>query len=230
MYLFETHLHTSEASACAALSGAEMARLCFERGYSGFVVTDHFFNGYTAVPSDLPWTERVDIFVSGYLNAKSEGEKLGITVLFGIEFNFCGAEFLTYGLEPDFVYNNPDMDRLCAGEYIGLVQKSGGLLSQAHPFREADYIDGIHLYPKTEAVEVINSAHKNKDFDRRAFEYAAERNKIMTAGGDSHFTNNLDGTGVLFDFEIKNNTDFVNELRAGNYKLMYRGEEIYNNF
>ena len=198
-YLFETHLHTSEASACAVLSGAEMARLCFERGYSGIVVTDHFFNGYTAVPSDLPWNERADIFVSGYINAKNEGEKLGLTVLFGIEFNAGGAEFLTYGLEPDFVYKHLDLDRLGAGEYIELIQKNGGILSQAHPFREADYIDGIHLYPKAEAVEVINSAHRSIDFDRRAFLYAADRNKIMTAGGDSHSIHNLDGTGILFD-------------------------------
>ena len=59
-YRYETHLHTCEGSACASASGAEMARAHKEMGYTGIFVTDHFFNGNTAVPRDLPWRERVE--------------------------------------------------------------------------------------------------------------------------------------------------------------------------
>ena len=34
-YLYETHLHTMEGSACAKNSGAEMARACRDAGYTG---------------------------------------------------------------------------------------------------------------------------------------------------------------------------------------------------
>lgn len=42
-YLYETHMHTSEASACAGSTGAQMARAYKEAGYTGIIVTDHFF-------------------------------------------------------------------------------------------------------------------------------------------------------------------------------------------
>ena len=34
-YLYETHLHTKEISACARSSGADMARACKAAGYTG---------------------------------------------------------------------------------------------------------------------------------------------------------------------------------------------------
>ena len=46
-YLYETHMHTSEASACAGSTGAQMARAYKEAGYTGIIVTDHFFYGNT---------------------------------------------------------------------------------------------------------------------------------------------------------------------------------------
>ena len=55
LYKYETHLHTKEASACASSTGAEMARAYQAAGYAGIIVTDHFFNGNTAVPANLPW-------------------------------------------------------------------------------------------------------------------------------------------------------------------------------
>ena len=59
LYLYETHMHTSQSSACAVSTGAQMARAYKEAGYTGIFVTDHFFNGNCAVPKFLPWKERV---------------------------------------------------------------------------------------------------------------------------------------------------------------------------
>ena len=42
-YLYETHMHTKESSACAHNTGAEMARAYKEAGYTGIIITDHFF-------------------------------------------------------------------------------------------------------------------------------------------------------------------------------------------
>ena len=47
-YLYETHMHTSEASACAGSTGAQMARAYKEAGYTGIIVTDHFFKTASA--------------------------------------------------------------------------------------------------------------------------------------------------------------------------------------
>ena len=42
-YVYETHMHTSEASACAGSTGTQMARAYKAAGYTGIIVTDHFF-------------------------------------------------------------------------------------------------------------------------------------------------------------------------------------------
>ena len=39
-YLYETHMHTSQASACARQPGAAMAKAAKDAGYAGVIVTD----------------------------------------------------------------------------------------------------------------------------------------------------------------------------------------------
>ena len=75
MFKYETHLHTSETSRCGKSSGAEHVRQFAEHGYAGIFVTDHFFNGNTTVPAELPWEERVALFLRGYEAAAEEGAR-----------------------------------------------------------------------------------------------------------------------------------------------------------
>lgn len=79
-YRYETHMHTKEASACAGSTGAEMVRAYYRAGYSGIIVTDHFFNGNSCIPAHLPWTQRVELFCQGYENALREASKLDFHV------------------------------------------------------------------------------------------------------------------------------------------------------
>ncbi|MBD5492546.1 MAG: histidinol-phosphatase, partial [Lachnospiraceae bacterium] len=98
-YLYETHLHTSEGSACARSTGAEMARACKEYGYTGIIVTDHNWYGNTAVDRSLPWEEWLDVFCEGYEHARAEGDRIGLDVFFGYEAGYQGTEFLIYGVD-----------------------------------------------------------------------------------------------------------------------------------
>ena len=50
-YKYETHLHTSQASACASASGDDYIEKYIQAGYAGIIVTDHFFQGNTCVPN-----------------------------------------------------------------------------------------------------------------------------------------------------------------------------------
>ena len=63
---WETHAHTSEASACATASAADMAWGCKRQGYDGMFITDHFFHGNTCIDRSLPWTEWVRRFSLGF--------------------------------------------------------------------------------------------------------------------------------------------------------------------
>ena len=76
-YLYETHLHTSQGSACGKAEGAQMARACKAAGYTGIFVTDHNWGGNTAVDRSLPWEEWTAEFAKGYREARAEGDRLG---------------------------------------------------------------------------------------------------------------------------------------------------------
>ena len=140
-YLYETHMHTSEVSACANSTAVEQVCAYHNRGYAGIIVTDHFINGYSTCPTNLPWAQKMEHIVSGYESAKTAGEHCGLAVFLGWEFRIRGADFLTYGLDLDFLLAHPGLDQLEIEAYSALVRASGGYLAQAHPFRDACYIE-----------------------------------------------------------------------------------------
>lgn len=216
-YLYETHMHTSEASACARCTGAEMARAYKKAGYTGIIITDHFFYGNTAVDRRLPWKEWVERFCLGYENAKAEGDKIGLQVFFGWESGYQGTEFLVYGLDKEWLLAHPQIVHASVDEQFALVHEGGGIVSHAHPFREEDYIPEIRLFPEyVDAVEGVNAmhsgdvsdAHKNPLFNERALAYGREHGLPFTAGSDQHSTVMIGG-GMVFPRRLADVHDFT---------------------
>ena len=74
MFKYDTHIHTKEGSLCATASGSYQAEAYKDAGYTGIIITDHFFRGNTTIRRDLPWEERIDLFCKGYENAKAKGD------------------------------------------------------------------------------------------------------------------------------------------------------------
>lgn len=74
-YLYETHLHTSEASACAGSTGKEMAQACKDAGYTGIIVTNHNWHGNHCIDPSLPWKKWIREYYRGYEEAGKWGEK-----------------------------------------------------------------------------------------------------------------------------------------------------------
>lgn len=220
LYLYETHLHTSEASACSIRSGAEQARLYKRLGYSGIIVTDHFFNGNTAIPRDLPWDKRVDLFCLGYENAKEEGDRIGLSVFFGWEANYRGTEFLIYGLDKEWMKGHPDMINWSIEEQYKHIHEAGGYVVHAHPFRIRPYIKEVRLYPDyVDAVEIYNIGNGSIDFDKKAAEYARKHNFPALAGTDAHgIEHSYNGMG--FDKPLNSIHDFIACIKEENYKLI----------
>ena len=215
-FKYDTHLHTSEASACAYDTGADMVRAYSSAGYQGFIVTDHFFNGNTSVPPHLPWGKRVDLFCRGYENAKEEGDKCGFQVFFGWEYGYHGTDFLTYGLDKNYLLEHPDVLKWGLMEYADHVHAHGGFIVHAHPFREAFYISRIRLYPDmVDAVESINASHTNPVFNLRASEYAKEHGLPSVSGSDAHSVRPLPGGGVAFDRKLDSIQDYIKIIKTG---------------
>lgn len=219
-YKYETHLHTSESSSCGKVSGAKLARIYKELGYSGIIITDHFFGGNTSVNRNLPWKESIDEFVKGYESAKEEGERIGLSVFFGFEESFFGTDFLVYGLDKEWLYENQDILHWGVEEYYENVHKAGGFFVHAHPFREAPHVKEIRLYKKCEdAIEVVNRSHKDPLFNQRAREYAILHNKPWIEGSDAHSRDDVHG-GMLFAHRLVDINDFITSVRNRTGKLM----------
>lgn len=217
-YIYETHLHTTAASACAKSAGSEYISFYKSLGFDGIIVTDHFFNGNCCVPKNLPWEERVDIFCSGYEDAKAEGDRQGLKVFFAWECCFCGDEFLVYGLDKQWLKKHPDMLEWDHITHYEKIRADGGLVVQAHPFRERGYLSEIYVHPhQCDAFEVANTGNPHEQ-DRMAYRYAKEHNITMTAGSDIHHaghTGNGCVYGMEFDEPLDSIDDYVARIKKG---------------
>ena len=213
-YVYETHLHTIEASACASTPGTNYITYMKSIGYSGIIVTDHFFNGNSCIPRSVPWQQRVDMYARGYENALKEAGD-DFTVLFGVEFNFQGDEFLLYGVDRKWLLDNPEIMDMDRHRVCEMVHDCGGIMIQAHPFRERGYLSAIHLTPGAcDGVEVYNAA--NPDWQNGlAYMYAQERGLRMSAGSDIHNFTLENMGGMSFDHPIETIDEFVRAFKAG---------------
>ena len=187
-FLYETHMHTCLASKCGRSTGKEHARFYKSIGFTGIIMTDHFFGGNTAVDRELPWEEKMDRFWSGYEDAKEEGDRIGLDVFFGLEQGFHGDEYLVYGLTKEYMKAHPEMEHWTRRQQLEEVHKAGGCVIQAHPFRMRGYMDRIRLGLRfSDGIEVANAGNEQLD-DARAIRYGREYGLVMTAGSDNHWS------------------------------------------
>ena len=223
MFLYETHVHTSNVSACAVSTGAEQARAYKARGYAGIIVTDHFFSGNICYTSASGWDKKLEFFASGYNSAKSIGDKIGLDVFFGWEYTIYGSDFLTYGLDIDFLLANPKLaGTVRIEEYSRLVRESGGYLAQAHPFREAFWIQrsGAADPSLIDGVEVHNSSMTDA-CNKKAFRFAKKHSLPIQAGSDSHDAELYSGvSGIKLNKKAKSIHDIVLAIKSGDAELI----------
>lgn len=227
-YIYETHLHTMEGSACSNTPAKDYIDYMISLGYSGIIVTDHFFNGNCAVPKDLPWAQRVEQYCSGYKNALEAAKGTDLTVLFGIEYNFEGDEFLLYGVGEDWLLSNPDIMEKDRFQVYESVHSAGGIMIQAHPYRERGYLNAIHLTPEVcDGAEVYNSG--NPDWQNAlGYQYALKKGFIMSAGSDIHDPAMKDMGGMCFPYEIKSIEDYVRAFLKGDGTPVFR-KDVHSN-
>lgn len=235
-YFYETHLHTSQGSACGHNTGREMARACREYGYSGIFITDHNWGGNTAIDRNLPWDEWVDEFCKGYEDAKEEGDRIGLDVFFGYEAGFEGTEFLIYGIDKAWMHAHPAIRRADIEQQYRLVHADGGMVIHAHPYREEGYIPEIRLFPEwVDGVETVNAMHTNSrskahndpSFDTKAAVFARKHRLPVTAGSDIH-EKALLGAGIAFKKKLTSPADYIKAILSGEDYVLTNGECWYN--
>ena len=220
-YLYETHCHSSESSACARSTSVEMARAHKEAGYTGMILTNHNWGGNTAISRELSWNDFLDAFFAPFYTAKEWGDANDFQVFPGYEAGYDGTEFLIYGVKIESMYDHPEIRDASVEEQFEIVHSLGGIVVHAHPFREAFYIRKVRLFPEyVDAIEGVNAAHcpyngmsDNRVFNERALKYAGELGKVITGGSDTHSTS-LFGGGMAFPRKLDDIDDFVRYVKS----------------
>jgi hypothetical protein len=236
------HCHTCIASKCGHFTPEELVKTYHTQGFTGVIVTEHFFNGNCAVDNSLPWAERVEAYCRAYELVKEEGDKVGLDVFFGFEYSatnatFCGGkipqsdyrnsvngtDFIILGLDKDWLLSKTeDILNLSVNDFLKMARTEGGFVIQAHPFRLArSYMDHISLFPEyTDAVETLNSSPNTMGrANKLAAAYAKQYNFYRTAGSDAHGNDREYFAVLKTKDKAKTVNDLVRSIKDGTIKL-----------
>lgn len=218
-YKYELHCHTSVISKCSKFEPKDIVKLYTTLGFDGVFITDHFITGNTAVSKDLPWEEQIDRFADGYREVKRLAEGTGLKVFFGMEHSYKGTDFLVYGLGVEYYQKHPEILTQSVKELSTMLRGAGGSFFQAHPTREAGYIDHIRLFPRSvDGIESLNTSRT--DFENNfANIYANLYELPKICGSDIHRLNLKNIAVFETEEEITDETQVLSIVKSGKYKI-----------
>ena len=229
-YKYETHCHCTQCSRCGKSTAQDMVRAYHAAGFSGLVLTDHFVLGSTAVDRSLPWAEQMKCYWQAYQDAKQVGDELDFDVIFGIEHAYGdGKEVLIYGIDLPFLLSNPDIPELTLDELVARVHAYGGIVVQAHPYRERSYVN-MSVGPRADIVdgiEVYNVYNKPGE-DKKALALSAQKDYILTCGGDIHTAAdpNIGSAGILLPHRVHDEKALVAALKDRSHGFIVQGNVV----
>ena len=224
MFKTETHLHTREVSSCSHKRARDMVRQYKEAGYSTVFVSDHFQSNSLDVLGDIPWSDKITIFLSGYYKAKYEGETLGVNVLPAAEFCFADSKnhYLAYGITKEFLDTHPDLHKMPAAEFLKIAREAGIFIVHAHPYRDGK--DGA-TPELVDAIEIYNSNPRHEDHSELSEALAEKYGLPVSAGSDAHRDEDIALSGIETEEEIRCVEDFIRLVKERKVKIIRREEK-----
>ncbi len=220
MYRYETHLHTYPVSRCAKVGVRET--LDFYKGldYDGVFLTNHFLDGNINIDADASFEEKMEFYLSDYREAVAYGKEIGLRVFFAPELSYAGTDFLIYGLAPAWYIEHPEILEMDKRSELEYLMGEGATVIHAHPYREADYIDHIRLYPRSvHGVEILNTCRTDLE-NEMAKAYAEAYGLLPFAGSDNHKGCELKRlAGMCAKTPIGDERDFAARILKGEMEL-----------
>lgn len=217
------HTHTAPCSHCGRMTPAELVEGLLAAGYQGCVITNHFYHGNTGVDRALPWADFVAPYAADYAALCACAAPYDLDILFGVEEGVGGGlEILCYGFSPAQLAAAPELRTCGAARWHALAQRYGGLIIQAHPFRERDYIETPGMLPldQIDGLEVFN--HFNSDKNNAEAEAVAAQHPslLQLSGADAHTPDAVAFAGIETDRRLKTNEDLIEVLKRGQYRCI----------
>lgn len=213
MFKTELHAHTSPASSCSEIPAAKMAAIYKKLGYDSLCITNHFTPDKAL---SMGKNAFIDAYMADFNTVKAEGDRLGISVVMGVELRFTENinDYLVYGVDEgdlDFMFGYLDRG---ISEFYRDFRKEDNLILQAHPFRDnmsrapVDSVDG---------VEVFNMHPGHNSRVSFAAKYAAEHNYLVGCGTDFHHPGHEGQIALLSKTKITSSRDIAHIIKSRDY-------------
>ncbi len=219
-YRYDTHVHTSPVSRCAKATVRQTVEFYKRKGYDGIFITNHFLDGNINIDYSEPYEKKIEFYFSDYEEALRIGEELGLKIFLGVELSYRGTDFLIYGLDKQWYLAHPEIMDMDKTTELRFMMEQGALVIQAHPFREAHYIDHIRLYPHcVHGIETINAERTDQCNDLGNY-FADSYGFHKTAGSDNHIAGAAKRLAGMISYEpIKDEADFIRHVLADDMEL-----------
>lgn len=215
-YLFDTHIHTKEASSCSRVFAEDIVKRYKELGYNGLCITDHV-SVHQFSRHGGTYEEQVEKYLSGYRAAK-KFEDENFHIILGMEIRFLenDNDYLVYGFDEDFVKNHDMIHFKDPEDFRPFADAHNLIVFQAHPFRvgmtvvDREMLDG---------VEVYNGHGDHNSSNDVAYKWAEKYSLRKLSGSDFHGNLTLEPGGVYFNEYVNDSYQVANALRNNEYKL-----------
>lgn len=220
MYRYETHLHTSPVSKCARATVEQSLQFYKSLDYDGVFITNHFIDGNINCDKSLPYAEKIEFYFSDYEEALRLSGEIGLRVFLGVEQSYRGTDFLIYGLDKAWYLAHPELEELEQSEKLALFLAQDALVIQAHPYREASYIDHIRLFPRgVHGIEVFNA--KRTELENKMAKIYAENYGLLEFAGSDNHTGAAQTilAGMASETPLADERDFVRRVKCGEMEL-----------
>ncbi len=200
----DLHIHTSPLSACSYIDPHELVQEARRLKLDGICLTEH----------QVLW-------------APADVDKLaleaGIQIFRGNEFTTNQGDVLVFGFYEDL------QELMIIQELREAVQKAGGFMIAAHPFRgfktfgigqlqmTVEQAGKRKMFEFVDAVEIGNGKLSNDENDM-ARKVAEKLGLPGTGGSDAHRVDEIATWVTVFEKNIENEQELLEELHAGRFK------------
>lgn len=225
MFKTEMHAHSAEVSNCGRVRSDALVRKYLVAGYTTLVLTNHLsiytYKNQNFDRSADPWDDKIDFFIDGYKRVL-EAAAGRLNVLLGVELrsNKDDNDYLIYGVDEAFLRSMPKIMDTKVAVVADAVRAYGGIIYQAHPFRNHMKIikPGI-----ADGIEVYNGHTGQESRNDIADLWADKFGMKKISGSDFHYSYSEICAGIKTASPITTSEKLIEVLKSGEYELICRG-------
>ncbi len=210
---FDLHVHTRLYSGCSFIQVDDIIGQAVAAGLAGLALTEH----------GMRWPD------AQFGELRRQAEAGGLVLINGQEIQARDSrgrsegEYLIFGLQRSVT------ETLSASDLLKTVHDEGGVAVAAHPYklsrggRSHYYGAGDLIYRlDLDGIELCHPDHDETAM-KKVRKAMVERNLPGTGGSDAHKILNIGFCVTLFENPVRNEEDFLRELRAGRLRAERRG-------